>query len=67
MNQGSIKDSNQVSISAESGQNKPFYSFLPAKEQMGTKERLRSLNNTERGDKAGEDNIDLNLKLSTHN
>ena len=56
-----------MSISAGLDQNKPFYSFLPTKEQMGRKERLLSINNGERGDKAGEDDIDLNLKLSTRN
>ncbi|PON77897.1 hypothetical protein PanWU01x14_022510 [Parasponia andersonii] len=60
--QGSIKEPDG------SDQNKPFYSFLPTKEEMGTQERLlRSSNKTEGGDKSREDDIDLNLKLSTRN
>ncbi|KAL5575307.1 hypothetical protein UlMin_017006 [Ulmus minor] len=56
------QETEKRSISAEPNPNKPFYRFLPSKEQMGTKDTLGSLNN-ERGDKAGGDDIDLRLKL----
>ncbi|KAF4388858.1 hypothetical protein F8388_019037 [Cannabis sativa] len=67
--QGGIRESNQVTLpSAKSDQNnKRFYSFLPAKDQMAKMEKLVMLNKIEKdNDKAVEDDIDLNLKLSTY-
>ncbi|XP_059624891.1 uncharacterized protein LOC132268130 [Cornus florida] len=60
--QGSRYDLQEWSGQGRSSPQKPFYSFLPLKEQVDSTETTSNLDNS-RGE-SGEDSVDRNLKMS---